>query len=68
MTMTQRSDVIGSVKAQAWGSLLFDKNRWESLRLALGVTPRELDVVKGVFDDRSRADIGKVLGISEHTV
>ena len=68
MMMNQRTDVIGSVKARPWGSLLFDRNRWETLRLALGITPRELDVVKGVFDDRSRAEIGKTLGISEHTV
>ena len=66
--MNDRKHIIGSLSSQASGSVLFDQERWDQLRLALGLTPRELDVVKGVFEDRSRADIGRQLGISEHTV
>lgn len=41
---------------------------WESLACSLGLTGRELEVVRSLFQAESEADIGADLGISPHTV
>lgn len=41
---------------------------WPSLAQSLGLSPRELQVVKGVFQDHKKERIAAELGISPHTV
>ena len=50
------------------GCQLFDDRTWHSLRNGLRLSPRELEVLKAIFDDRKEASISHELGISPHTV
>ena len=49
-------------------SILFTPREWTALGDSLGLSPRELEIVQGVFDDRTEGSIAGELGISHHTV
>ncbi|MEO0530266.1 MAG: helix-turn-helix transcriptional regulator [Planctomycetota bacterium] len=53
---------------QSAGHQLFDGPDWEQLGERLALSPRELEIAQGVFDDQLEAAIARRLGISVHTV
>jgi DNA-binding CsgD family transcriptional regulator len=50
------------------GQRLFSDRTWRSVAAATGLAPRELEIVRRVFDDQKEAAIARELGISPHTV
>ena len=50
------------------GQRLFTDEAWHGIALAMGIAPRELEIVRQIFDDRKEAAIARELGISPHTV
>lgn len=50
------------------GQLLFTDEAWDGIAMSLALSPRELEVVRQVFDDRKESRIARELGISPHTV
>ncbi len=50
------------------GSALLSTGTWPSLAQSLRLSPRELQIVKGVFADHKEQSIADDLGISPHTV
>ena len=47
---------------------MFSEQEWEKVARALALTKRELQIVRGVFDDRTEFAIAADLGMSPHTV
>lgn len=47
---------------------MFTGHVWEQIGRSLGLSDRELQVVRGVFDDQTELAIAGSLGISPHTV
>jgi len=56
------------VNEQALGSAMFTAQAWDQIARSLGLSGRELQIVRGVFDDRIESAIAADLGISAHTV
>src|ERR1051326_1976155 len=52
----------------ASGSAIFSNRVWDELARNLRFTKRELQIMRGVFDDQTEYAIGADLGISIHTV
>jgi DNA-binding CsgD family transcriptional regulator len=50
------------------GQSLFPMGAWPLLGTALRLSPREMQIVQGVFEDRKEESIAYELGISPHTV
>ena len=50
------------------GQSLFPLSAWPPLGMALRLSPREMQIVQGVFEDRKEESIAYELGISPHTV
>jgi DNA-binding NarL/FixJ family response regulator len=50
------------------GLSLFPLSTWPRLGMALRLSPREVQIVQGVFEDRKEESIAYELGISPHTV
>lgn len=50
------------------GSSIFSNKEWQELARDLKMSPRALQVVRGVFDDRTEAGIASDRRISVHTV
>ena len=50
------------------GLSLFPLSVWPQLGMALRLSPREMQIVQGVFEDRKEESIAHELGISPHTV
>jgi DNA-binding CsgD family transcriptional regulator len=50
------------------GSAIFPDPSWAEVGRSLGLTKRELQIVRGIFDDRTEFAIAAELGISPHTV
>jgi DNA-binding NarL/FixJ family response regulator len=50
------------------GSAAFDAKTWGLIQKSLQLSPRELDIVQGVFDDKLETAIAAELGVSAHTV
>src|SRR6266568_3287099 len=50
------------------GLSLFPLSAWRRLGMALRLSPREMQIVQGIFDDRKEETIAYELGISPHTV
>jgi len=48
--------------------LLFTDEAWHRIALAFALSPRELEIVRQIFDDHKEAAIAQALGISPHTV
>ena len=53
---------------KAAGSAIFTDLAWGEIARALKLSRRELQIVRGVFDDRTEFAIAAELGISPHTV
>ena len=49
-------------------SSIFSNKEWQELACDLKLSPRALQLVRGIFDDRSEAGMAFGLGISVHTV
>lgn len=47
---------------------LFSDAEWDAIRAELNLSPRESQILCGVFDDLSESGIASKLGISVHTV
>ena len=50
------------------GSLIFSKKEWQVLRRDLKLSPRAMQLVRGIFDDQTEEAIADDLSISVHTV
>jgi DNA-binding NarL/FixJ family response regulator len=50
------------------GRRLLPPPAWEELRVLLQLSPREMQIAQGVFDDKKEQCIAFELGISPHTV
>src|SRR6266568_4053733 len=50
------------------GLSLFPLSVWPLLGMALRLSRREIEIVRGVFEDRKEESIAHELGISPHTV
>jgi len=50
------------------GSFIFSGHAWNALARSLWLSRRELQIVRGVFDDRTEFAIAADLNISTHTV
>lgn len=59
---------INTASANLQGQGLFSATDWERLADSLKLSPREVDIVRGVLDDRTNAAIADRLRISPHTV
>ena len=57
-----------SVTPDKSGLSLFPLSAWPRLGMALRLSPREMQIVQGVFEDRKEESIAFELGISPHTV
>jgi DNA-binding CsgD family transcriptional regulator len=62
------STLATAVKASCAGSAIFSEEAWRQLGRSLGLSRRELQSVRGIFDDRKESTIANELGISAHTV
>jgi DNA-binding NarL/FixJ family response regulator len=54
--------------AKSPGSEIFSEGMWAEIARSLKLSRRELQVVRGVFDDRTGYHIANELGISPHAV
>jgi DNA-binding CsgD family transcriptional regulator len=52
----------------AKGSAMFSERTWSMIASELNLSGRELQIVRGVFDDQTEITIAGGLGISPHTV
>ena len=50
------------------GSHLFASQEWRQIADSLRLSPRELQIIQGVFDDSKELAIARQLEISPHTV
>jgi len=50
------------------GSHLFASEEWRQIGDSLGLSPRELQIIRGIFDDSKELAIARELEISPHTV
>src|SRR5262245_45001984 len=55
-------------RIRASGSAIFTEPAWTEIAGSLRLTRRELEIVRGVFDDSTELAIALDLGISPHTV
>ena len=53
---------------QTWGSKIFSEQEWAKIGRSLKLSGRELQLVRGMFDDSTDFAIADDLGISPHTV
>jgi len=64
----QRRRVAARTTGNGVGQGVFAPTEWRSLATALGLSPRECDIVQCVFDGASEKCIAEQLGLSPHTV
>ena len=50
------------------GSSIFSETQWAAIADSLSLSPREFEIVKYIFDDRSEEGMAFGLDISHHTV
>ena len=67
MTSSQPDFNLQHVEAGLGHELLACES-WTAVGHSLSLSPRELDIVKGIFDDEREQSIANTLGISVHTV
>ena len=67
-TTDERRSRAARVEVRALGSAMFTAQAWEQIAHRLGLSSRELQIMRGVFDDRIEYAIAADLGISPHTV
>lgn len=53
---------------QLAGSAMFSVQAWKAIARSLKLSGRELQIVRGVFDDQKEATIAVGLGVSAHTI
>lgn len=58
---------LASIKINR-GAWVFEEDDWRGIQTELALSPRELEIVQGFFEDRSEMAMARQLGISEHTV
>ena len=56
------------VVAQPAGSAMFSEKAWQEIARSLRLSGRELQIVRGVFDDQTDLGIAQRIGVSLHTV
>lgn len=66
--MMPRTDRAYPRLLSSGGRSVLSDDDWSALGFELALAPRELEVVKGVFDDLKELAIADDLGISPHTV
>jgi DNA-binding CsgD family transcriptional regulator len=54
--------------SSAPGAAIFSQQAWAEIARSLALSNRELQLIRGVFDDRTELAIAGDLGISPHTV
>lgn len=59
---------IRSADDGSQGSSIFSETQWAAIAQSLSLSPRELEIVKYIFDDKSEEGIAFGLRISRHTV
>lgn len=64
----QRHRNSGAIAGRGAGRELLSTANWRDIASSLRFSPREIEIVQGVFDDATEAAIGLQLGISSHTV
>ena len=47
---------------------MFSEQAWAEIARSLALSPRELQILRGIFDDHTEFTIADGLGISPHTV
>ncbi len=47
---------------------MFSSQAWEIIARSLNLSVRELQIIRGVFDDQKELNLAKALGISVHTI
>jgi len=57
-----------SASARLAGSAMFSPQAWEGIARRLKLSGRELQIVRGVFDDQKELTIAKALDVSAHTI
>ena len=57
-----------SLEERARASTVFSNRVWAEIARKLRLSNRELEIVRGIFDDQTEAAIADDLGISPHTV
>lgn len=62
----ESSAVVGRVDPVDWHALF--GYSWATIRGQLGLSQREVEIVRGIFDDLSGTEIADRIGISRHTV
>jgi DNA-binding CsgD family transcriptional regulator len=55
-------------RVRCLGSAIFSEEAWSQIALSFQFSRRELQIVRGVFDDLTEMAIASELGISSHTV
>jgi len=55
-------------RSRPLGAAMFSDRAWREIARSLKLSARELQIVRGVFDDRIDGAIAADLGISRHTV
>ena len=50
------------------GSSIFSNKQWDELGCDVKLSPRALQLVRGIFDDKTEEEIAQDLRISAHTV
>lgn len=63
-----QSLAFSTQKPPMLGQQVFLANTWDRIGWLLGISPRELEVIRHVFDDQTERQIAIELGISHHTV
>jgi DNA-binding CsgD family transcriptional regulator len=58
----------GSEKHPVQGAAIFSRQAWAEIGRSLQLSGRELQIVRGVFNDQTEFAIAADLGISPHTV
>ena len=56
------------VQTRLAGSAIFSNLAWEAIARSLKLSARELQIVKGIFDDGTDLGIAQDIGISVHTI
>lgn len=68
-TVAPAAEVTGrKPSARRNGASMFSGRAWEEIQRSLKLSGRELQLVRGVFDDQTESCIAAELGISSHTV
>ena len=68
MNRRPRVSKAGRSRWQAPGSRIFSEREWAKIGRSLKLSGRELQLVRGMFDDSTDFAIAADLGISPHTV